>query len=91
MEKMEPKVEAAAGNAASTSEAAAEEAAALRDALRTLLPPRPQEAVTGGQDILAELGLARLRDAALAMKGARLYAKLNVPPPTPPVLHAPPG
>lgn len=82
-------VAAASDAAAAATATESAERQALRDALRSLLPPRQKDECTGADDIFEKLGLARHRDAALGLKGTRLFAKLQMP--TPPVLHDPPG
>ncbi|GBF88480.1 hypothetical protein Rsub_01193 [Raphidocelis subcapitata] len=65
------------------------DAAAVRATLAALVPPRAREEVLASDDAFAKLGLARFRDAALGLRGSRLYAKLQTAAPA--VLHDPPG
>jgi hypothetical protein len=67
----------------------APDAAAVRETVAALVPRRTREDVLGSDDAFAKLGLARFRNAALTLKGSRLYAKLQTA--APPVLHDPPG
>jgi len=65
------------------------ETEALKELLTTCIPPRKREDVLGSEDIFNKLNLARYRDAALKLRGAQLYGKLQTA--TPPVLYEPPG
>jgi hypothetical protein len=80
---------APAPRAAAAADAAAAEADALRTLLAASLPQRKREEVLGSDDIFVKLNLARYRDAALNLKGARLFSKVQTA--TPAVLHDPPG
>lgn len=62
---------------------------ALCALIASSIPPRKREEALGHDDIFSKLGLARYRDAALNLKGARLYSKLQTA--APPVLFDPPG
>lgn len=62
---------------------------ALRALLASSIAPRTREPALGSDDLFATLGLAKFRDAAMGLKGSRLWAKVQ--PAAPPVLHDPPG
>lgn len=66
-----------------------EEAAGLRALLHTIIHARHPEPSTASGDIAAAQGLARLRDAALSLRGAALFAKIA--PAEPPLLYRPTG